>query len=311
MKQTAFAEAPSKTILTGEHFVVHGSRALAAAVGRKTSAEVSASDKLEIVSSALAKGDQRASKPLRLVAEAVCKEYGVKPRFRIRISSAIPHGAGMGSSASTAVAVASALGAFHRMKMDLDDIIRFAMEGEKEVHGRPSGIDVNICARGGVILFRMGERPEEIRFEGLRTLLVVNSGLRRDTRTQINKVSTERDRHPAMFDGLAQSIDELSLMAAERLRSFDMAGLGRLFTLNHAVLSGVGVSNSALDELVETLLSMGCLGAKLTGGGGGGSVVAIPPPAKGKSIIGALAGRGFEGIEAKIPVPGVRSWLRQ
>jgi mevalonate kinase len=87
-----------------------------------------------------------------------------------------------------------------------------------------------------------------------------------------------------------------------------MDGLGRLLTLNHAALSFVGASNDQLDDLVDTLVSLGCLGAKLTGAGGGGSVLAIAPEKRGKSIISQVERRGFEAFEAEIPVGGVRSW---
>jgi mevalonate kinase len=164
---------------------------------------------------------------------------------------------------------------------------------------------------GGAILFRMGTRPRRVRLEDPRRLLIAYSGRQRSTRTMIERVSQMKEQRPSLFRSLAGSIDEVSHLAAERLSTGDMVGLGNLLTLNHAALSFVGVSDGHLDELVEILLSLGCYGAKLTGAGGGGSVVAVAPERKGNSIISQLARRGFEAFGTEVPVKGVRSWLRQ
>ena len=140
-------------------------------------------------------------------------------------------------------------------------------------------------------------------------MLVAYSGRKRSTRRLISRVTKAKEKYPAFFQGLADSASEVSRLAAQRLALGDMAGLGRLLTYNQAVLSSLGASNSRLDELVDVLLSVGCLGAKLTGAGGGGSVIAVPPKGKEKSTISELKRRGFEAFEANIPVGGVSSWL--
>ena len=308
MNSLAVAEAPSKAIITGEHFVVHGSDALAAALGRKVRVEVRRAPELSVSSDRLRARNPAALLPVRRVVSALSREHGFKPRVHIEISSNIPNGAGMGSSASTMVAVAAALAKSQGIEPTTADLVRFAMEGEREIHGNPSGIDVNICAYGGVILYRMGERPRPVKLRSPRRIVIAYSGRQRSTRAMIDRVSETKRTHPRLFQGLADSISELSLRAADRLASGDLQGLGRLLTLNHSVLSSVGASNEHLDGLVETMLSLGCLGAKLTGAGGGGSAIGVAPESEGKSIISALAARGFEAFEEQLPVEGVRSW---
>ncbi len=309
MKTIAAAEAPSKAIITGEHFVVHGSTALAAALNRRVRATVSPAADLVVTSDRVPLRNREALLPVGRVVAAMASELAFSPRIRVDISSNIPRGAGMGSSASTMVAVAAALAKFQGIELGRPDLVRFAMEGEREIHGNPSGIDVNVCAYGGVVLFRMGGSPRQVRLTSPVRLIIAYSGRRRSTRTMIDRVSDTKERHPGLFKAMADSIGELSLEAAERLSSGDLAGLGRLLTLNHAVLESVGASNKRLDALVETLLSLGCSGAKLTGAGGGGSVIGVAPEKKGKSIISELAARGFEAFEEQLPVEGVRSWL--
>lgn len=283
---------------------------MAAAIDRRVRVDVSSSAKFSVSSDRFRLG-HKALKPVEAVVEAMSREFSFRPNVKIDISSGVPDSAGLGSSASIMVALAAALARFRSLRLGREELTDFAMLGEKEVHGHPSGIDVSICSLGGVILFRVGERPRPVVFEGTRKLILAFSGERRSTRTLIDRVSRMKERYPALFTGLAESASDVSMLAAERLARGDMKGLGRLLTFNHAVLSTVGASDALLDSLVDSLLALGCSGAKLTGAGGGGSVLAVAPKGKEKSTIAAVRARGFEAFEAKLPVGGVESWLRR
>ena len=303
----AVAEAPSKAIITGEHFVVHGALALAAALPRRVRVEVTASPTFEVSSNRFRRGSP-ALEPVRRVVDEMADEFSVSPNVRVSVDSSIPDGAGLGSSAATMVAVASAFSRLNSLDLATGDVVRCAMIGERDVHGKPSGIDPTVCAYGGVVLYRPGSPPRRVRLKHERTLILSHSGLRRSTKKQIGKVGEVKAGHPGLFDNLVSGVTELSLSAAEMLVLGDMVALGRLLAVNHAVLCSVGVSNRALDSMVDLVGSLGGYGAKLTGGGGGGSVVAVCPEAKEKSIVSGLTARGFETFRARIPVEGVRSW---
>ena len=305
----AIAEAPSKVIITGEHFVVHGAWALAAAIPKKVRVEVKKSDRPVFSSDRFRARSPSALRPVSMVAEGMGKEFSFRPSFDISIRSEIPEGAGLGSSASTMVALTSAIARLHSLKLSLEETVRFSMLGEQDIHGKPSGIDPTTCARGGVILFRAGSDPKKLSIKGTRHLLVSDSGRRRSTKRQISRVSGVKDAFPSLFAGLTESASEVSLMAAKRLVEGDMRTLGRLLSFNHAVLSTLGVSNESLDKLVDLSISLGSYGAKLTGAGGGGSVVSVSPRGKEKSIISGLKARGYETFRAVVPTVGVRSWL--
>ena len=309
MTLKALAEAPSKVIVTGEHFVVHGAWALAAAIGKKVRVEVRDSDRLLISSERFGGRSFRALSPAAKVVEAMAREFSFRPNLCVSISSEVPDGAGLGSSASTMVAVASAVSRLRSLGLGGRELTDFAMVGERVVHGNPSGIDAAVCARGGVLLYRPGSEPKPVLFEGTRHFLVVFSGKSRSTKRLVSHVAGEKERLPSFLAGLSESAGDLSSLAAGRLVSGDMRGLGRLLTLNHGILSALGVSTKDLDQLVDLLFSLGCYGAKLTGAGGGGSVLAVAPEKKEKGIISALGGRGFEAFVAVTPVGGVRSWL--
>lgn len=305
----AIGEAPSKAIVTGEHFVVHGAWALAAALPRMVKVEAQEHHSFAISSSQYPGAGHRALKPLAKVIEAMAREYSFSPRVRVQVHSSVPGGAGLGSSASTMVALVAALSRLHSLGLGVEETVRQAMVGESGIHGRPSGIDPAICARGGVILFRPGRRPRRVELRGRRSLIVSYSGRSRSTKSQISRVSQIKDRYPSLFSGLSESASEVSEMAADRLARDDMEGLGALLNFSHAVLSAIGVSNESLDRVVNASLSLGSYGAKLTGAGGGGSVLSVAPEGKQKRIISGLNARGYDTFKAEIPVRGVRSWL--
>ena len=307
----AVSEAPSKAIITGEHFVVHGAWALAAALPRKVRVEIKPASRFSVVSDRFGEPRSPELAPISAVVEAMAREFSVDPKVSIRIASGVPGGAGLGSSAATMVAAASAFSRLNKLGLGVDEVIRCAMVGEHHIHGKPSGIDPTICAHGGVLLFRPGSRPRKLSLDSPRSLIISHSGQTRSTKGQIGRVSKSRAKSPRFFSMLVEGVSELSLAAAERFRAGDMKGLGGLLTVNHALLRTVGVSNETLDRIVDLFGSMGSYGAKLTGAGGGGSVLAVAPEAKEKSIVSGLSARGFETFRVKIPAEGVRSWLER
>lgn len=306
----AVSEAPSKAIITGEHFVVHGAWALAAALPPRVRVEVEPSSRFVVSSDKFGRRSP-ALVPVGRVMGAMAREFSVGSSVRVTVKSEIPEGAGLGSSAATMVACASAFSRLNGFGLGTDEIIRFAMEGERQIHGHPSGIDPNICAHGGVLMFSPGRRPKRVRLERPSSVIVAYSGQKRSTKGQIGKVAVTKEERPEFFSALTGAMGWLSEAAAECLVQGDGGGLGKLLTLNHAVLRSMGVSNRTLDGMVDALCSLGCYGAKLTGAGGGGSVIAVAPEAKEKSIVSGLTARGYETFSAMIPVGGVRSWLER
>ena len=306
----AVAEAPSKAIITGEHFVVHGAWALAAALPRKVRAVVEPSSRFRVASDRFPPASPELL-PVGRVVQAMADEFSITPRVKVTVESAVPEGAGLGSSAATMVAAAAGYSRLNGLGLGVNDLVRFAMLGEKDVHGNPSGIDPNICARGGAMLFRPGHPARKVHLKRPSSLVVAYSGRKRSTRGQIGKVALTKEGNPDLFAALASAVGWMSETAADMLVQGDERGLGRVLTLNHAVLRSMGVSNDTLDERVDALCSLGAYGAKLTGAGGGGSVVAVAPEAKEKSIVSGLTARGFETFKARIPVEGVRSWLER
>jgi mevalonate kinase len=299
-------------IITGEHFVVHGALALAASLSQKTRVEASRASRLT-VETALGRYHRAGSDllPVERLVREMYRERGAEPKARVVISSELPAGAGLGSSASAMVATVVAVSRLEDWSLDTASIIETAMLGERLVHGNPSGIDVAVSAIGGVLQFRVGEEPTRLDLAKPVSLLVVYSGDRRSSKKLISKVSSMKLDYPHLFSKLCDSASLITELATERFLDGRLEELGRLMTYNHAVLGMVGASNERLDKLVDLCLESGCYGAKLTGAGGGGSVLGVAPAAATKEVVSRLAAKGFRSFISEAPSGGVKVWTTE
>jgi len=239
------------------------------------------------------------------------RERGAEPKARVVISSELPAGAGLGSSASAMVATVAAVSRLEGWNLDTRSVIETAMLGERLVHGNPSGVDVAVSAMGGVLQFRVGGEPRRLELANPVRLLVVHSGDRRSSRKLISKVSSMKLDYPHLFSKLCASASLITELATERLLDGRLEELGRLMTYNHAVLGMVGASNERLDKLVDLCLESGCYGAKLTGAGGGGSVLGVAPASETKEVASRLAAKGFRTFVSEVPSGGLRVWTAE
>jgi mevalonate kinase len=277
-------KAPAKVIISGEHAVVYGFPALVAAVNIYAKVSVEAFDEIgshEIYSDRYgaakmigkALSGPSSLKPVATVITAFQESEPFRGRLRIRIDSEIPPASGMGSSASVSVALANALLKLVYDTPKEEKVFSLAMEGERVAHVNPSGVDVAAALYGGIVLFQKGRIIERIQ-ECTGVLLLADSGMERMTSDMISKVASVKNEEPDLFNIVMASIGEVTRKMSTAL-SKDLSEAGLLMTLNHVLLSRLGVSNQRLDSLVWTSISSGAYGAKLTGGGGGGCVLTL------------------------------------
>lgn len=256
-------EGWGKLILGGEHAVVYGHPAVALAVDLGTRVVVDTA------------GPQGVHSPFRddRLDEAL-QRLLPSPDWALTITSDVPVGRGMGSSAALSVAIVRAVcRAEGRPDPGPDATFNKAMEAERVFHGNPSGLDVAVAVRGGAIVYRRTE--EGPRFQGLPCptwpLVVYDSGYAGNTRDLVAGVAARRPE-----------VDPILSRLGERAQAMipvldDPAALGPLFTACHEDLRQIGVSTPELDALVALALRSGAYGAKLAGAGGGGVVIAVGP----------------------------------
>jgi len=309
-----FAKAPGKIIITGEHFVVHGSLALVASIDRGALVEAEAFESIEIVSKALGsfsskKGEVPLSlKPTLEAIKATLEFMGEKKGVKVVIDSDLPVSSGLGSSSAVAVATVAATSSALNHELSPEEIVNLAMVSERITHGKPSGIDVNVAVYGGVILFKMGEKPKQIELCKDVEFLVCHSGIERRTSEMVSKFSKMKKSYPSLFTSLVSSSSYFTEMATSALVNKDLTTLGSIMNFFHAVLSRLGVSTRELDYIVERALEAGCIGAKLTGAGGGGCIIALPKSGEARIVAELLKRKGIGTSIVKLPLEGVKVW---
>ncbi len=250
---------------------------------------------------------------------AVATDMRLSLGFDGTITSTLPLGAGLSSSASLEIAVALALG-FDGTPMEL---ALLAQRSEFAAVGVPCGLlDQFACAFGrdghALLIDFTASSIEPVLMPENLEIIVVHSGVERTLAG-----SAYRERRAAC-ETAASIIGELPTCAigdvdaisdpvvrrrarhvitecervregAHALRSDDGAGFGSLMIESHASLrNDFEVSTPEVDDLVARLISIpGVHGARMTGAGFGGCVVAackpgaIPEPT-------SITGRGWK-----------------
>ena len=301
----ATGEACGKVILLGEHAAVYGRHVVALPLSGAVRAAVSESAAGVTLSvpdwgirDQWRAGDALPDGAAAIVA-LIMQEMGVGARgFDIRVSSRIPIGVGLGSSAAFAVAVIRAFDGLLDTRMSNRDIDALAFRCEELTHGTPSGIDNNLATYGEPILFARGNRgrTRPIRMDTPPPLVVASSGIRGSTRDMVAGVRSRFARDEALYTTIFDEIDEISMAGAAALREADYEHLGSLMNVCHGFLNAIGVSTPELENMISVARKAGAVGAKLTGAGGGGSIVALCP-GKVDAVSAALAAAGYEIIE--------------
>ncbi|MFC1755647.1 mevalonate kinase [Thermoproteota archaeon] len=308
------AKAPGKIIITGEHFVVHGSYALAAAIDRGAIARASLSDRTLIFSKTLGLNAELPDKvPYRLtsLAEALKATLNYLDESRglkIEIETNLPVSAGLGSSAAGAVALVTAASSALGHTLKAKEIMKLAMVSEKIIHGDPSGIDPAIATYGGVMLFKKGCPQKPVQLKVPIEFIIGYSGAGYSTYKMIRKFAQYKNSNPSTFRALVDSSSIMGKTAASALITGDLKLLASIINFNHTVLTALGVSSNKLNNLVENALNAGCIGAKLTGGGGGGCIIALPKSREQSGVLEKIAIEAKESWKVKIPMKGVKVW---
>ncbi len=262
--------APAKLILTGEHSVVYGFPALAMAVDRWTTVRLTPLDPTQ--PGAVRSRELEPSTVLRAALETLIPAHG----FAVDISTDIPIGRGMGSSASLALATVRAWMALHARTASAATVEAAVFAIERVFHGTPSGVDHGVMMRGGVVRFEKstaGPVLESIPAAPL-PLVVFDTGVAGSTRTLVADVRARATALSPVLDAMGRL--SARIIQAIRARA-TLASVGEMFTENHRLLGQLGVSTPTLDHLVDFAVQHGALGAKLSGAGGGGVVIALAP----------------------------------
>jgi len=262
-----------KVILLGEHAVVFGQPAVAAGIHAGVRAHVSpGSGGISAPSWGLEAQVGDDSLPGQAVGRLLDHLQTEGGGLDIWLESEVPARAGLGSSAAMAVAIARAVAA--RTGANEADVLAAAAAAESVFHRTPSGIDAAAASRGRLGTFDKQSGWQDLPLKKTFELCIGLSGQSHDTGALVAGVAALCASTP-VARRLLDTMGDLARAGMDALAAGDIATLARLFNLAHGLLSGVGVSTPALDDLVQIARTAGALGAKLTGAGGGGAVIAI------------------------------------
>ena len=267
-----------KIILFGEHAVVHGHTALAAAIDRgvRCHAQPAAGPStLTIEDWNLHTHAGDGTDTARALASLV-EACGWRDGIAIVGESTMPAGVGLGSSAALCVAIVRAIVTLRGQVPTPTQLQDYANHGEAVFHRNPSGVDVALASSGG-----LGTYTREAGYAAISApplcLAIGLSGQPRRTSDMVQRVSMRLQREPHTTQRLLGQLGALATQGAHAIATQDAPGLGARLHQAHGLLSELGVSTPHLDRLVDTAMTTGALGAKLTGAGGGGAVIALAP----------------------------------
>lgn len=267
---TTICSAPGKIYLFGEHAVVYGEPAIACAVDMRTRVKVKSSAKISISSDIGTTGLDFEVHPY--VSSAIQKMGS--PEISVEISSQIPVGSGLGSSAAVTVATLAAINIECGLGCEKERIAQMAHEIEKEVQGAASPTDTFVSTFGGVI-----EIPSRKRLDLLECGIVIgNTGKGaspKKTSKLVKQVAVLKEEYPDSINPIIKTIGSFAKHGEIMVTQKKYQALGKLMNVNHGLLDALGVSTLELSVLVYAARNAGAYGAKLTGAGGGGCMVAL------------------------------------
>jgi mevalonate kinase len=290
--------APGKIYLFGEHAVVYGEPAIACAVELRTCVSAKKSNAASISSDIGTTGLDFEVHPY--VSSAIQKLGS--PGISIEISSDIPVGSGLGSSAAVTVAALAAINIECGLGYSTEEIARMGHEIEMEVQGAASPTDTFVSTFGGVV-----EIPSRKRLNPIDCGIVIgntNKGASpKKTAKLIKQVAQLRKEYPDMINAIIKAIGSFTKQGELMVLEKNYTALGKLMNVNHGLLDALGVSTMELSDLVYAARNAGAYGAKLTGAGGGGCMVALTDLPR--EVAAAIEKAGGQAIITRFAPEGV------
>ncbi len=337
--------APGKVHLIGEHAVVYGEPGIIAAIGNRTYVDISPAEDItyqdvawpdmshtwkveqvfEITQKTLdlwSEGNEKKdfSGLFSFIKEngyegyrasvlgLAMKKLGINQGFSITIDSKIPTGAGLGSSASRAVAATKAIAELFKKELSLEEINDIAFQQEKIIHGTPSGGDNSACCFGGLVWFKKDQPKnqikslkEEISYK-LENFVFVYTGSPQKTTGELVQLVRELDE--GYRTERIKKIGEMSHEMLDVLKRKDFQKMKEIINQTQKNLAELKVSTEKIDEIAGSVQKIGGA-AKLCGAGGGGIVLCYHEDKE--KLIDLIKNIGYDPWETELAVDGVRA----
>ncbi len=306
-KGTAFG----KTIFIGDQFVLREVPAIVAALPFVTEAVVVRTDgegwtlednRMEVPGYKQKKSGQQVNS-INHILEVMELDVQKTP-IKITYGGDLLAGSGVGASAASCVSLARALNDEFNLNYSIEQINHVGWEGEFAYHGVPSGVDNTASTYGGLIKYWIKDEQkhfEQIKVEKSIRLVLGNSGITADTSKLDIFVEKELERDPKQFKSRLATIIDQGAEMKKALEAYDLNKVGEIMTANHKILIGMDLSHEIIVDLCDRAISLGALGAKVTGGGRGGYMSALVPDEETQEkVAAAFIADGYQTIKAEI-----------
>ncbi|MEM4576508.1 MAG: mevalonate kinase [Candidatus Nezhaarchaeales archaeon] len=322
--------SPGKVTLFGEHAVVYGEPAIAVAINKRVRVQatrrndevirIEAKDLMLAGFKALLmpngsvtlEGESgkilAALNYVKRAIEMVRTKYGVNIGAYVTVTSEMPVGAGLGTSAAVAVSVVKAYSLLAGLDLSREECAELGYQVELSVQGIASRMDSTTTAVGGVLYIdpRMDKVYESIRgAEKLDGLVIGYVNRETSTGEMVEKVKNLRDSIPEVLGFIIRAVGEISRKAKGLIEAGRLVDLGVLMNINHGLLEAMGVSTSRLSQMAYAARAAGALGSKITGAGGGGCIIALAPQRE-EEVIAALKAIGASAFKVSPTTQGVK-----
>jgi len=274
--------APGSLMLLGEHAVLHGHRALVAAINLRINIHLfPVEEKCVEIQSALgnyhAPLDQLVDhSSFTFVLQAIRQHQSNLPSgFKLYIASDFSADIGFGSSSAVTVATHAALLQWlNNKEPEPHTLFNVSLETIRAVQGRGSGADVAASVFGGMVGYTTEPSFDPV---GISVpLTAVYCGYKTPTAEVIMKVEQKRSANADHFAQIYAEIDAGVEKAVDLLRAHDFPGFGAVLNRNHELMNEIGVNTPELQEIVSVLQnSPDVFGAKISGSGLGDCAIGI------------------------------------
>jgi len=306
----SIASAPGKIILFGEHFVVHGTKAILAAIDKRVTVTTTFTDDktikvnselgtLEVPISSSYEEAKSEFRPFIFLANKMINSNQNVSGLEVTIDSDIPIGVGLGSSSACCVAAAASICGLFK-ELSSEEILNLSIEAEKTIFPDTSGADCTVCTYGGMIEYPSVKKIDNT-FD--LNLLIANSMIPHNTKNSVEKVNKFKENDEDRFSQLCDLENGLIDEVIVAMKNNDATALGLKMSENQKYLEEIQVSNNTLRGMISSLNEIS-LGSKITGAGDGGCVIALVKD-ENMDKVPALLPKDKECFSAKIDTKGV------
>ena len=306
----SIASAPGKIILFGEHFVVHGTKAILAAIDKRVTVTTTFTNNktikvnselgtIEVPISSSYEEVKSEFRPFVYLANKIINSEQNVSGLEITIDSDIPIGVGLGSSSACCVAAAASISELFK-ELSSKEILNLSIDAEKTIFPDTSGADCTVCTYGGMIEYPSIEKIDNT-FD--LNLVIANSMIPHNTKNSVKKVNKFKENDEDRFSQLCDLENGLISEVIVAMKNNDVTALGLKMSENQKYLEEIQVSNDTLRDMINSLNEIS-LGSKITGAGDGGCIIAL---VKDENVnkVPALLGKDKECFSAKIDTKGV------